>query len=197
MFSGITEGFGKIIDYTDKSIKIKSDVRIINGLLVSDSIAINGVCLTVVKIDHENSSFVVNISHETREKTNLDLVHQSIVNIEQSKKLGERLHGHIVQGHIDGMGELKSIEKKEDFFDFEFLVPNEILSYIIEKGSVTVNGVSLTVNEYSSAGFKVTVIPYTFSETNFKFLTVGNKVNIEVDIIGKYVKHFLNNNVGK
>ena len=97
MFSGITEGFGKIIDYTDKSIKIKSDVRIINGLLVSDSIAINGVCLTVVKIDHENSSFVVNISHETREKTNLDLVHQSIVNIEQSKKLGERLHGHIVQ----------------------------------------------------------------------------------------------------
>jgi len=197
MFSGITEGIGKIIDYTDKSIKIKSDDRIINGLSVGDSIAINGVCLTVVEIDHENSSFVVNISHETRGKTNLDLVSQSIVNIEQSKKIGDRLHGHIVQGHIDGMGELKSIEKKGDFFDFEFLVPNEILSYIIEKGSVTVNGVSLTVNECSSLGFKVTVIPYTFSETNFKFLTLGNKVNIEVDVIGKYVKHFLGNKVDK
>ena len=197
MFSGITEGIGEIIDYTDKSIKIKSDDRIINGLSVGDSIAINGVCLTVVEIDHENSSFVVNISHETRGKTNLDLVSQSIVNIEQSKKIGDRLHGHIVQGHIDGMGELKSIEKKGDFFDFEFLVPNEILSYIIEKGSVTVNGVSLTVNECSSLGFKVTVIPYTFSETNFKFLTLGNKVNIEVDVIGKYVKHFLGNKVDK
>ena len=197
MFSGITEGIGKIIDYTDKSIKIKFDDRIINGLLVADSIAINGVCLTVVEIDHENSSFVVNISHETRGKTNLDLVSQSIVNIEQSKKIGDRLHGHIVQGHIDGMGELKSIEKKGDFFDFEFLVPNEILSYIIEKGSVTVNGVSLTVNECSSLGFKVTVIPYTFSETNFKLLTLGNKVNIEVDVIGKYVKHFLGNKVDK
>ena len=132
MFSGITEGIGKIIDYTDKSIKIKSDDRIINGLSVGDSIAINGVCLTVVEIELQNYSFVVNISHETRKKTNLDLVNQSIVNIEQSKKIGDRLHGHIVQGHIDGMGELKSIEKKGDFFDFEFLVPNEILSYICD-----------------------------------------------------------------
>ena len=197
MFSGITEGIGKIIDYTDKSIKIKSDDRIINGLSVGDSIAINGVCLTVVEIELQNYSFVVNISHETRKKTNLDLVNQSIVNIEQSKKIGDRLHGHIVQGHIDGMGELINIEKDGDFFDFEFLVSKKNLSYIIEKGSVTVNGVSLTVNECSSLGFKVTVIPYTFSETNFKLLTLGNKVNIEVDVIGKYVKHFLGNKVDK
>ena len=197
MFSGITEGIGKIIDYTDKSIKIKSDDRTINGLSVGDSIAVNGVCLTVVEIEPQNYSFVVNISHETRKKTNLDLVNQSIVNIEKSKKIGDQLHGHIVQGHIDGMGKLIKIEKDGDFFDFEFLVSKKNLSYIIEKGSVNVNGVSLTVNKSSSLGFKVTVIPYTFSETNFKFLTLGNKVNIEVDVIGKYVKHFLRNKVGK
>ena len=197
MFSGITEGIGKIIDYTDKSIKIKSDDKIINDLSVGNSIAINGICLTVVEIDQQNYSFVVNISHETRKKTNLDLVNQSIVNIEKSKKVGDQLHGHIVQGHIDGMGKLMNIEKNGDFFDFEISVSKEILSYIIEKGSVNVNGVSLTVNKSSSLGFKVTVIPYTFSETNFKLLTLGNKVNIEVDVIGKYVKHFLGNNVGQ
>ena len=154
MFSGITEGIGKIIDYTDKSIKIKSDDKIINDLSVGNSIAINGVCLTVVEIDQQNYSFVVNISHETRKKTNLDLVNQSIVNIEKSKKVGDQLHGHIVQGHIDGMGKLMNIEKNGDFFDFEISVSKEILSYIIEKGSVNVNGVSLTVNKSSSLDFR-------------------------------------------
>jgi riboflavin synthase len=160
-------------------------------LKIDQSVAHNGVCLTVVGI--EDDEYTVTAIRETIEKTNLgDWKTGDTVNLERAMQLGARLDGHIVQGHVDQIGICKSIENANGswYYTFEY---NENLSNItIEKGSITVNGVSLTVVNSKKNEFSVAIIPYTYEHTNFKNFVVGTKINLEFDVIGKYVARLYN-----
>lgn len=194
MFTGIVEDVGKVSSiktkgkesvFTFETDKIDSD-----ELVLGESIAVNGACLTVTSIGKR--TFTVDASHETLDKTNLgELTKGSSVNLERSLKAGGKLGGHIVNGHVDGVGKVKSIKKLGDSHIFRFTVPKALSKYIVEKGSVAVSGVSLTVNKVKGKDFTVNIIPYTFDETIFGELSKGHSVNIECDIIGKYVEKFV------
>ncbi|MBS9773759.1 MAG: riboflavin synthase [Tenacibaculum sp.] len=193
MFTGIVETLGKIKKLEEKKgnlhITVKSSIT--NELKIDQSVAHNGVCLTVVDI--KNDEYTVTAIKETLEKTNLnDLNLDDEINLERGMKLGDRLDGHIVQGHIDGTGICKLIKKEEGstIFTFEYNSTNNNVT--IEKGSITVNGVSLTVVNSKNNEFSVAIIPYTFENTTFKNLQVGTKVNLEFDVIGKYVSRLMN-----
>lgn len=155
-----------------------------------ESIAINGVCLTVYNI--KGRRFLVDVSPETLSRTILGkLVIGDFVNMERALKLSDRLGGHIVSGHVDCVAELTEKRLVGDFTLFNFSLPAEFDKYIIEKGSITINGVSLTINDCHRGIFSVSIIPHTLQETTLGKLVVGSKVNIEVDIIGKYVEKLL------
>jgi len=190
MFTGLIEGIGSLqrteIHGPDASMVIRPDFRM-EGAVVGESISVDGVCLTIV--DLRQGVFRADVSAETLGRTTLGRKNPgSRLNIERALRFGDRLGGHLVTGHIDGIAVLK-MRKAEGrslrlFFDF----PGEISRYIIEKGSVAVNGVSLTVNGVSSAGFDVNVVPHTASVTTLGSLEAGSEVNVEVDLIGKYVE---------
>ena len=153
---------------------------------IDQSVAHNGVCLTVVSIDKD--VYTVTAIKETLDKTNLnDLELGSIVNLERGMKVGDRLDGHIVQGHVDQIAKCVSIENKEGSWKFTFEYDAALNNITIEKGSITVNGVSLTVVDSQKNNFSVAIIPYTYEHTNFKSFTIGSIVNLEFDVIGKYV----------
>jgi riboflavin synthase len=188
MFTGIIESLGtvkKIVKDNDNvHITIQSDFT--NELKVDQSVAHNGVCLTVIAI--ENNDYTVTAIKETIDKTNLsDWKIDSIVNLERAMKLGDRLDGHIVQGHVDQIGVCKSIENANGSWFFSFEYDKNLSNITIEKGSITVNGVSLTVVNSKENEFSVAIIPYTYANTNFKNFVVGTKINLEFDVIGKYV----------
>lgn len=191
MFTGIIESVGEIIQLTAEGqnlhIEIKSTFT--QELQVDQSVSHNGVCLTVVKIDTD--SYVVTAIQETLEKTNLKALEiGSKVNLERAMKLGDRLDGHMVQGHVDGIGICTEIKEADGSWYFTF--EHETLDYsTVEKGSITINGVSLTVVNSKKNEFSVAIIPYTYENTDFKFLKIGSKVNLEFDIIGKYVKNLM------
>lgn len=188
MFTGIIEDLG-IIESLEKDggnlhIEIKSSIT--PELKVDQSVAHNGVCLTVVSI--KNKTYVVTAIQETLDKTNLSLLHEGdIVNIERAMKLGDRLDGHIVQGHIDQTGECISISEENGSWIFTFKYNKSLNNITIEKGSITVNGVSLTVVNSRKNQFSVAIIPYTYEHTTFKNIEVNSKINLEFDVIGKYV----------
>lgn len=189
MFTGIIETIGEV-----RSLKKEGDnlhIEIISSLTpelkVDQSIALNGVCLTVVKIKEE--SYVVTAIKETIDKTNIrDLVNGNLVNLERAMKLGDYLDGHLVQGHIDQTGVCKEIVYVDGSHYFTFQYNDEYGNITIEKGSITINGVSLTVVNSKENEFSVAIIPYTFNNTNFKELKINIKVNLEFDIVGKYLK---------
>lgn len=189
MFTGIIETIGEV-----RSLKKEGDnlhIEIISSLTpelkVDQSIALNGVCLTVVKIKEE--SYVVTAIKETIDKTNIrDLVNGNLVNLERAMKLGDYLDGHLVQGHIDQTGVCKEIVYVDGSHYFTFQYNDEYGNITIEKGSITINGVSLTVVNSKENEFSVAIIPHTFNNTNFKELKINNKVNLEFDIVGKYLK---------
>jgi riboflavin synthase len=188
MFTGIIESLGtvkKIVKDNDNvHITIQSDFT--NELKVDQSVAHNGVCLTVIAI--ENNDYTVTAIKETIDKTNLsDWKIDSIVNLERAMKLGDRLDGHIVQGHVDQIGVCKSIQNANGSWVFSFEYDKNLSNITIEKGSITVNGVSLTVVNSKENEFSVAIIPYTYANTNFKNFVVGTKINLEFDVIGKYV----------
>jgi riboflavin synthase len=188
MFTGIIESLGTVTalvkDNDNLHITIASSIT--NELKIDQSVAHNGVCLTVVAIN--DNQYTVTAIRETLEKTNLnDWKTGSFVNLERAMKLGDRLDGHIVQGHVDQIGICKSVENANGSWYFTFEYDESIGNITIEKGSVTVNGVSLTVVHSKKNEFSVAIIPYTFEHTNFNTFIVGTKINLEFDVIGKYV----------
>jgi len=154
------------------------------------SVAVNGACLTVVK--KLKNAFTVDVSPETLACTDLGALEPgSLVNLEQPMRLNERLGGHLVTGHVDGVGTVAAIEKQGEFTIFTFRVANELGRLLVSKGSVAVDGISLTVNQCRRQHFAVAIIPFTLQHTNLQGRRVGDKVNIETDLIGKYVHSFL------
>lgn len=187
MFTGIIEEVGKVDSISKKGdnlhVWIKSDF--IHELKIDQSIAHNGVCLTVSQI--KDVLYEVVVVKESLEKSNLGMLKQGdTINLERCMKLNDRLDGHMVQGHVDCVAELISIEDNNGSSNFSFKLAEE-RKLIVEKGSVCVNGTSLTCFNVDDLHFTVTIIPYTLEYTTFKTLSVGNYVNIEFDIIGKYI----------
>ncbi len=158
-------------------------------MLTGDSVSVNGVCLTVTKPAGDIS---FDISPETMRRTNLgELKIGDRVNLERALRLSDRLGGHIVTGHVDGVGTIRGKSPVGEYIFYTFESPAEILKYIVKKGSIAVDGISLTVVELDSSSFSVAIIPHTLTATNISDKRVGDKVNLEVDIIGKYVEKFL------
>ena len=188
MFTGIIETLGivKNIEKDQENVHFTIESDITNELKIDQSVAHNGVCLTVVNID--DREYVVTAIKETLDKTNLGrLAADDVVNLERAMKLGDRLDGHIVQGHVDQTGVCTDIKDSEGstYFTFSYDIGNENIT--IEKGSITINGVSLTVVNSIENTFSVAIIPYTLMYTTFKNLKKGDSVNLEFDVIGKYV----------
>ncbi len=188
MFTGIIETFGEIIQleshHDNLNIYVKSSIT--EELKIDQSIAHNGVCLTVVSI--KDDIYCVTAIKETLNKTNIgDLKKGDIVNLERGMLLGARLDGHIVQGHVDQTAVCINISETEGSWRFTFKYDPSIGNVTIEKGSITVNGVSLTVVDSCKDEFSVAIIPYTYEHTNFKNFKIGSIVNLEFDVIGKYV----------
>jgi len=190
MFTGIIENMGRVIEKDDNRISIESEWE---DLEAGESVSVNGVCLTVVEVRNpgRSNSFISHLSPQTLESTTLGrLKAGSKVNLERALKFGERLGGHLLSGHVDGVGKVKLIVREEGARLFEIASPAEILRYMVPKGSIGVDGVSLTVvRVVDGAGFSVSIIPYTEKVTNFGFLQVNDLVNIEVDILAKYVEN--------
>ena len=191
MFTGIIESLGKItdlkVDRGNIDFTIESDIS--KELKVDQSVSHNGVCLTVT--DTNNNTHTVTAVKETLDKSSLtNFSVNDLVNLERAMKLGERLDGHLVQGHVDGVAKCLGVSVNDGswIYKFEFDISNEML--LIEKGSICINGVSLTVFDIAENTFKVTIIPYTYENTSFKTLKEGDIVNIEFDMIGKYLVRF-------
>jgi riboflavin synthase len=188
MFTGIIETLGivNLIEKEQDNIHIKVQSSITNELKIDQSVAHNGVCLTVVAI--ENDCYTVTAIQETINKTNLGYWKiGDALNLERAMKLGDRLDGHIVQGHVDQIGTCISIEETQGSWRFTFEYDASLHNITIEKGSVTVNGVSLTVVDSKPNQFSVAIIPYTYEHTNFHDFKIGTQINLEFDVIGKYV----------
>ncbi len=188
MFTGIIESIGEIKELTGEGenlhITVKNDLT--DELKIDQSVSHNGVCLTVVEL--KNDSYVVTAIKETLDKTNLkNLKIGSEVNLERAMKLGDRLDGHLVQGHVDEVGICVSIENMDGSWLFTFIYNDASGNITIEKGSITINGVSLTVVNSKKNEFSVAIIPYTYEHTNFRNIELDDKVNLEFDLIGKYL----------
>lgn len=188
MFTGIIETLGTVQEIKNVAdnfdIIIKSNIT--HELKIDQSVAHNGVCLTVVAINDTN--YTVTAIKETLEKTNLrNWKVNDTINLERAMRLGDRLDGHIVQGHVDQIGICKTIENANGSWYFTFEYDESISNITIEKGSITVNGVSLTVVNSKKNEFSVAIIPYTYEHTNFMNFKLGTLVNLEFDVIGKYV----------
>lgn len=188
MFTGIIETLGTIVDIKKEQENLHLTIRstITSELKIDQSVAHNGICLTVVSI--ENNQYTVTAIKETIEKTTIASWEiNDIVNLERAMKLGDRLDGHIVQGHVDQTAVCKLATETEGSWLYTFEYDSKLQNITIEKGSITVNGVSLTVVNSKLNEFSVAIIPYTFEHTNFKTFQIGSQVNLEFDVIGKYV----------
>lgn len=194
MFTGIIETLGTIqeIKKDKDNIHITIDSAITSELKIDQSVAHNGICLTVVDI--KDSLYTVTAIGETIKKTNIsDWKKGDSVNLERAMKLGDRLDGHIVQGHVDQIGTCIATNETNGSWSYTFQYDDALNNITIEKGSITVNGVSLTVVDSKKNEFSVAIIPYTFEHTNFHDFKVGRKINLEFDVIGKYVSRLYSN----
>ena len=188
MFTGIIETTGTIksISKEENNLHFTINSSFTKQLKVDQSVSHNGVCLTVVEIN--DNDYVVTAIEETLKKTNLNkLVVGNRVNLERCTKVGDRLDGHIVQGHVDGLAECINVLEKGGSWEFTFSGNQQVEKLTVNKGSISINGVSLTIVETKNNQFIVAIIPYTYKHTNFNEIRIGDKVNIEYDIIGKYV----------
>lgn len=192
MFTGIIENIGVVekIEREHENVHFTLSCPFTHELKIDQSVAHNGCCLTVVSID--NDQYTVTAIHETMEKTNLgDWTVGTKVNLERCMTMGGRLDGHIVQGHVDTTATCVNIEDQDGSWKYTFEYMSDDVT--VEKGSVTVNGTSLTVVDSKDKQFSVCIIPYTFEHTNFHALKTGDRVNLEFDILGKYVSKLLKN----
>ncbi len=189
MFTGIVEETGIVKGFTNDKIIIGCSV-VLENTKIGDSIAIDGCCQTVVELGRD--FFTARVSGETLKVTTFNnLKTGSVVNLERAVTPSTRLGGHIVSGHIDCIGKLVKKTSTGEFYELEFEIPQEFSKYIVHKGSVAINGISLTVAEVKANVFKVAIIPHTYENTSLKELAVNGIVNIETDIIGKYVEKLL------
>lgn len=193
MFTGIVEEIGIVRNITrganGASLVVECGT-ILEDIKIGDSICINGVCETVVSFD--SKSFTVQISDETLSVTNFSKIgNGNFVNLERALMLNSRLGGHILSGHVDGQAQIVSIKKLTDFYNISFKLSNEVLKYVVYKGSIAINGISLTVADIKNDICSIAVIPHTFNNTNLKNLNIGDYVNIETDILARYVEKML------
>ncbi|MCD0464694.1 riboflavin synthase [Flavobacterium sp. ENC] len=188
MFTGIIETLGRIheIQKEQSNLHVTVESSFTHELKIDQSVSHNGICLTVVAI--KDNFYTVTAIDETILKTNIgDWKVNDIVNLERGMKLGDRLDGHIVQGHVDQTGTCVNIQEANGSWNYTFEYDQNLNNITIEKGSITVNGVSLTVVNSKTNEFSVSIIPYTFENTNFKNFTIGTKINLEFDVVGKYI----------
>lgn len=189
MFTGIIEGFGEVIQLENdrENLHITLESFLSRELKIDQSLAHNGVCLTVVDISE--NKYTVTAVHETLQKSSLGkLKLGDLINLERAMKMNGRLDGHIVQGHVDQVGTCVGVESKDGSWMFDFEYDSDQGNITIEKGSITINGVSLTVVNSGINTFSVAIIPYTYEHTNFHLLKVNDAVNLEFDMVGKYIK---------
>lgn len=189
MFTGIIESIGKIKSLAKEGDNLHIEIasELAPMLKIDQSVSHNGVCLTVVSLT--DTSYVVTAIKETLDKTNIGQLHPgSVVNLERAMKLGDRLDGHIVQGHVDQTAVCQRVIEQNGSWIYTFSYDRSLSNITIEKGSVTVNGVSLTVVDSRESTFSVAIIPYTYEHTNFNTFEKDTVVNLEFDVIGKYVK---------
>lgn len=195
MFTGIIEEIGKVERIQKDSRNCKLSIKaskILDDIHLGDSIAVNGICLTVTHFNHQ--SFTVDVMNETWNRTSLDqLKHGNCVNLERAMSVNGRFGGHIVTGHIDGTGKITSIRRDNNAVWYQISTLPQIISLIVEKGSITIDGISLTVAKVSKTDFSVSVIPHTLEQTILKNKQVNDTVNLENDMVGKYIQKFLSN----
>ncbi|MCS7199339.1 MAG: riboflavin synthase [Caldimicrobium sp.] len=189
MFTGLVEGKGRIKAIQPQGsgylLQVESEFPLTNTK-VGDSIAVDGVCLTAISIS--SKSFTAHLSPETVSKTTLKLKKPGdLVNIERALKLGDPVGGHLVSGHVDGIAKIQKITYLEDFYLFEIDIPQEFLIYLIPKGSIAIDGISLTINEVKDSLIKLMIIPHTYKVTTLCYKKVGDYVNFEIDMIAKMV----------
>jgi len=188
MFTGIVEEIGKLISASPTRLTIAAP-KVVDGMNPGDSIAVNGACLTVT--DFDRASFSVDVMPETLQRTNLGLLKAGDgVNLERPTALGGKMGGHLVQGHVDNTGRIIALEWEGEALLLQFEAPTEVLRYVVPKGFITVDGISLTITEKDSSSFRVSVVEYTRQNTTLGSREKGNVVNLEVDIIAKYVAQF-------
>ena len=195
MFTGIIEEVGEIAEIADsggfRTVRVGAR-RILDGIQAGASISVNGVCLTARTI--HNDGFTADLSHETLERTSLKvLATGSLANLERPMRADGRFDGHIVQGHVDGVGRIRAFTRKGDDYRLEVEFPESALRYIVEKGSISVDGISLTIARVKPYVFEVAIIPHTFDNTNLQRAQAGDPVNLEFDVIAKYVERMLAN----
>ncbi len=193
MFTGIIRSIGSIraVERRAKGARlVVACPDIIDDVDVSDSVAVNGVCLTVTATTGE--AFTADVSQETLSRSNFStLTGGSQVNLETSLRLGDKLGGHLVFGHVDGLGVIADLRRSDEFYELTIQFPEGLSRYIAEKGSISVDGISLTVASMSADRFTVAVIPYTFEETTLQHRRAGDRVNLEVDMLARYVERML------
>ncbi|MDE2779038.1 MAG: riboflavin synthase [Chloroflexota bacterium] len=189
MFTGIVEEVGRVAVCEEHGLTVAAE-RVLQDVKLGDSIAVNGTCLTVVEFGA--GRFRVDLAPETLRRTSLgELSPGSRINLERPLAVSDRLGGHIVQGHVDAAGRVMSVRPEGDCFIFRIRAPKRLMPYIVEKGFIAVDGISLTVVNRGAASFTVSVIPYTLSNTNLQDKAAGNRVNLEVDILAKYVESLM------
>lgn len=193
MFSGIIADVGSIDRAADRDgglrLVIATKALDLSDVQIGDSIAVNGVCLTV--IEHTADTFIVEVSRETLNCTvGLD-AQGAAVNLEKALRLADRLGGHLVSGHVDGVGEVEEFTDLGESWKLVVSAPHTLAKYIAIKGSITINGVSLTINQVIGSEFSVNLIPHTLAMTNLKYLRKGSRVNLEVDLIARYVERMM------
>lgn len=182
MFTGLIRERAKVISFANNFLQLQAKYQ----PKIGDSIAINGICLTVVALN--NDQFTVELSPETKNIIAVENL-KHFVHMEPAMRLSDRLEGHIVQGHADCVGEVIKIEKREKAFDFYIKIPQEHIKYVVPKGSITIDGVSLTVNDVYQTTFRLTIIPHTIENTLIKNYKIGTRVNVETDMFARYLYH--------
>ena len=194
MFTGLIKTLGQVeachLDSGDGIIEVVAENKILEALNIGDSIAVNGVCLTVTVVGE--NGFHVDVSRETLSCTNLgELIQGLPVNLEPTLTLADLLGGHLVSGHIDGIAHVSSMWQDGSSWRVTFTAPSQLMRYIAPKGSVCLDGVSLTVNEVAEQSFGVNIIPHTWNNTLFQYYKVGSVINLEVDLLARYVERLL------
>ncbi|EIU9966582.1 riboflavin synthase [Campylobacter coli] len=180
MFNGLIREIAEVKSYQNNVLTLKTDYRPSLG----DSIAVNGACLSVTKL--HSDGFELELSHESRKHLAVQNL-KDRVHIEPALRYGDRIDGHLMQGHIDFIGKLEKIEKDENGIDFYISLPKEAMKFMARKGSIGIDGVSLTINEVTKNGIRLTIIPITFKETLFKEYKIGREINIESDLLARYI----------
>ncbi len=189
MFTGIVEEVGVVAKISDNGMTVQAS-KVLEDVKLGDSIAVNGTCLTAVSFT--KGEFSVDLSPETMRRTSLGKLSEgSLVNLERALLASDRMGGHIVQGHVDGTGRIMSIKTDRDSIIFRVRVPKRLNKYIVEKGFIAVDGISLTVVQRGASSFTLAVIPFTLKNTNLARLSVGGQVNLEADILAKYIESLL------